>query len=64
ENEWHCFFGCISSQEVWKETEEWQHIEKHTAEANGCVAMIFEMLAELKPKIMSRIAMVMWTIWW
>ncbi|KAK2417377.1 hypothetical protein QL285_039683 [Trifolium repens] len=28
------FFGCINTQEVWKETEDWQHIDKYKNNVN------------------------------
>jgi hypothetical protein len=58
------FFGCISTQEVWKETEDWQHIDKYMNNVNGYVSMIFAIIDDLDLITMSIIVMVMWMIWW
>jgi deoxyribodipyrimidine photolyase len=53
ENEWHCFFGCISVQEVWQDME-----EKYMTKVGGSVTMIQAMIEELESRTMIKIAMV------
>jgi hypothetical protein len=60
----HCFFGCVSMQEVWKETEDWNYIDNYMTNAARCVDMLFKIINDLELKTVSRITMVLWTIWW
>jgi hypothetical protein len=47
ENEWHCFFGCVTVQEVWKDTGMWGLLEQYVLDASGYVALIFTLLEKL-----------------
>jgi hypothetical protein len=47
ESEWHYFFGCICTLEVWQETQEWQLINKYITDPSGYVAVLFRMLKEI-----------------
>jgi ribonuclease HI len=64
ENEWHCFVGCMTAQEVWMGTECWQEVEKYSTNAMSFVSMILNMLEELDNKNMTVVAMMMWSLWW
>jgi hypothetical protein len=64
ENEWHCFFGCSTVEDVWMEAECWQQVHGFMINVAGFVPMLFKMLAELDSNTMSQIAMLLWTIWW
>jgi hypothetical protein len=64
ENEWHCFFGCSTVEDVWTEAECWQQLHGFMINVAGFVPMLFKMLAELDSNTMSQIAMLLWTIWW
>jgi hypothetical protein len=63
-HEWHCFFGCLSTYKVWWETDVWQEINHFMTDARGFVMMMFEMIEKIEPVTMSKIAMMLWTIWW
>ncbi|WJX28105.1 hypothetical protein P8452_16861 [Trifolium repens] len=64
ENEWHCFFGCNTACDVWKEIEEGQIVGNYTENAVGFVDMVFRMINEVDMNKMARITMVLWTLWW
>jgi hypothetical protein len=55
---------CTTVNDLWLETEEWQHVSNYINNAVGFVPMIFQMLEEINPKAMARITMLLWTIWW
>jgi ribonuclease HI len=64
ENEWHCFFGCNTVNDLWMETEEWQHVSHYMNNAAGFVSMIFQMIEEIEHADMAKITMLLWSIWW
>jgi hypothetical protein len=64
ENEWHCFFGCNTARDVWKETEEEHVISRYTETAIGFADMMFRMITEVEADKMARIIMMLWTLWW
>jgi hypothetical protein len=64
ENEWHCFFGCNTAADVWKETNERQIISNYTENAMGFVEMMFRLINEVEPTKVARIVMTMWALWW
>jgi hypothetical protein len=47
ENEWHCFFGCLAAQEVWRETSIWKPINDYISNAVGIVPMMFKIMEEI-----------------
>jgi hypothetical protein len=57
-NESHCFFGCVTSQEVWKETPMWNQIHAYVTNTDGIV--LFKMLDEINVANLSHIAMLIW----
>jgi hypothetical protein len=56
ENEWHYFFGCTTTEEVWQDTEAWHIVSKYVENATEFVAMIFNMLEEIDEDNMAKIA--------
>jgi hypothetical protein len=45
-NEWHCFFGCHTLREVWKEAKEWQVAHKYSENVFGFLDMCIKMIVE------------------
>ncbi|XP_045829124.1 uncharacterized protein LOC123920841 [Trifolium pratense] len=54
----------VEAYEVWLETDEWQQINHFMTDARGFVSMMFEMIEKIEHVTMSKIAMMLWTIWW
>ncbi|PNY10313.1 pentatricopeptide repeat-containing protein, partial [Trifolium pratense] len=72
---WRALRGCLSVQgrlvkkgipsyEVWLETDERQQINYFMTDTRGFVPMMFEMIEKIELETMSKIAMMLWTIWW
>jgi ribonuclease HI len=64
ENEWHCFFGCTHAINVWQETEVGQIVSNYVDTASGFKTMMFHMLEEVEEENMTKIAMILWSLWW
>ncbi|KAK2378610.1 hypothetical protein QL285_066497 [Trifolium repens] len=54
------------TQEVWMDAECWQQVYGYLVDAAGFVPLpvVFKMLNELETHTMSKIVMLLWTIWW
>ncbi|CAJ2665467.1 unnamed protein product [Trifolium pratense] len=63
ENEWHCFFGCKASQEVWIEVGMWDNLHQQIDNAADYKQPVFHLLDSLESTNMAHIVMTLWMIW-
>jgi hypothetical protein len=56
--------GCMVAEEVWKNTELWSLVHNLILNATRFVLMVFKMIEKFDSNTMSKIAMLLWTLWW
>jgi hypothetical protein len=54
----------MAAEEVWKNTELWSLVHNLILNATRFVPMVFEMIEKFDNNTMSKIAMLLWTLWW